>query len=354
MIDLVNKTRAAMSVEGYRFDVDAHDEVAHQAAVESMVLLKNDDAILPVASDAKVAVIGEFARTLRYQGGGSSHITPTKMTSFLDTLTARGVDAKFAPGFTLDLEPADAAMAADAVEVAKGADVVLMFLGLPEAAESEGFDRETLDIPAKQVELLEAVAAENKNIVIVLSNGSVVSVAPWADNAKGILESWLLGQAGGPALADVIFGNVSPSGKLAQTVPMDINDDPSMINWPGEEGHVDYGEGVFVGYRYYDTYDKAVDYPFGYGLSYATFEVSDVKVAKTGANTASVSAVVKNASDVDAAETVQVYVAPGKSAVARPIHELKGFRKVFLKAGESAEVSFDLDERAFAYWSEVR
>ena len=278
MIDLVNKTRAAMSVEGYRFDVDAHDEVAHQAAVESMVLLKNDDAILPVASDAKVAVIGEFARTPRYQGGGSSHITPTKMTSFLDTLTARGVDAKFAPGFTLDLEPADA--------------------------------------------------------------------------AKGILESWLLGQAGGPALADVIFGNVSPSGKLAQTVPMDINDDPSMINWPGEEGHVDYGEGVFVGYRYYDTYDKAVDYPFGYGLSYATFEVSDVKVAKTGANTASVSAVVKNASDVDAAETVQVYVAPGKSAVARPIHELKGFRKVFLKAGESAEVSFDLDERAFAYWSE--
>ena len=352
MIDLVNKTRAAMSVEGYRFDVDAHDEVAHQAAVESMVLLKNDDAILPVASDAKVAVIGEFARTPRYQGGGSSHITPTKMTSFLDTLAARGVDAKFAPGFTLDLDPADAAMAADAVEVAKGADVVLMFLGLPEAAESEGFDRETLDIPAKQVELLEAVAAENKNIVVVLSNGSVVSVAPWADNAKGILESWLLGQAGGPALADVIFGNVSPSGKLAQTVPMDINDDPSMINWPGEEGHVDYGEGVFVGYRYYDTYDKAVDYPFGYGLSYATFEVSDVKVAKTGANTASVSAVVKNTSDVDAAETVQVYVAPGKSAVARPIHELKGFRKVFLKAGESAEVSFDLDERAFAYWSE--
>ena len=335
----------------------AHDgriqpEVAHQAAVESMVLLKNDDAILPVASDAKVAVIGEFARTPRYQGGGSSHITPTKMTSFLHTLTARGVDAKFAPGFTLDLEPADAAMAADAVEVAKGADVVLMFLGLPEAAESEGFDRETLDIPAKQVELLEAVAAENKNIVVVLSNGSVVSVAPWADNAKGILESWLLGQAGGPALADVIFGNVSPSGKLAQTVPMDINDDPSMINWPGEEGHVDYGEGVFVGYRYYDTYDKAVDYPFGYGLSYATFEVSDVKVAKTGANTASVSAVVKNTSDVDAAETVQVYVAPGKSAVARPIHELKGFRKVLLKAGESAEVSFDLDERAFAYWSE--
>ena len=350
MVDLVNKTRSAMSVDDYHFDVDAHDEVAHQAAIESMVLLKNDDDILPVAANAKIAVIGEFARTPRYQGGGSSHITPTKMTSFLDTLAERGADVTFAPGFTLDLEPADRTLEAD--ETAKNADVVLMFLGLPEAAESEGFDRETLDIPAKQVELLKAVAAENKNIVVVLSNGSVVSVAPWAGNAKGILESWLLGQAGGPALADVIFGKVSPSGKLAQTIPMDINDDPSMINWPGEEGHVDYGEGVFVGYRYYDTYDKAVDYPFGFGLSYATFAIDGVNVAKTGANTAHVTATVTNTSDVDAAETVQVYVAPGKASVARPKHELKGFRKVFLKAGESAEITFDLDERAFAYWSE--
>ena len=361
MIDLVNKTRAAMSIDNYRFDVDAHDEVAHQAAIESIVMLKNDDAILPLnagpvanpsAAPQKIAVIGEFARTPRYQGGGSSHITPTKMTSFLDTLAERGIKADFAPGFTLDLEPADPALESEAVETAKNADVVLMFLGLPEAAESEGFDRETLDIPAKQVELLKAVAAENKNIVVVLSNGSVVSVAPWAGNAKGILESWLLGQSGGPALADVIFGKVSPSGKLAQTIPMDINDDPSMINWPGEEGHVDYGEGVFVGYRYYDTYDKAVDYPFGFGLSYATFAIDGVNVAKTGANTAHVTATVTNTSDVDAAETVQVYVAPGKAAVARPKHELKGFRKVFLKAGESAEISFDLDERAFAYWSE--
>lgn len=352
MIDLVNKTRAAMSIDDYHFDVDAHDEVAHQAAIESMVLLKNDDDILPVAANAKIAVIGEFARTPRYQGGGSSHITPTKMTSFLDTLAERGADVTFAPGFTLDLEPADAKLETEAVETAKNADVVLMFLGLPEAAESEGFDRETLDIPAKQVELLNAVAAENENVVVVLSNGSVVSVAPWAGNAKGILESWLLGQAGGPALADVIFGKVSPSGKLAQTIPMDINDDPSMINWPGEEGHVDYGEGVFVGYRYYDTYDKAVDYPFGFGLSYATFAIDGVSGAKTGANTARVTATVTNMSDVDAAETVQVYVAPGKASVARPKHELKGFRKVFLKAGESAEISFDLDERAFAYWSE--
>lgn len=356
MIDLVNRTRAAMSVDGYRFDVDAHDEVAHQAAVESIVMLKNDDAILPLDADAasgpKIAVIGEFARTPRYQGGGSSHITPTRMTSFLDALADRGITAEFAPGFTLDLEPADPALEAQAVDAARRADTVLMFLGLPDAVESEGFDRVTLDIPAKQIALLDAVAAANEQVVVVLSNGSAVSVAPWAGRAKGILESWLLGQAGGPALADVIFGQTSPSGKLAQTIPMDINDDPSMVNWPGEEGHVDYGEGVFVGYRYYDTYGKAVDYPFGYGLSYATFEISGAAVARTGANTAVVTATVTNTSGVDGAETVQVYVAPGKADVARPRHELKGFAKVFLKAGESADVAIDLDERAFAYWSE--
>ncbi|NMM99172.1 exo-alpha-(1-_6)-L-arabinopyranosidase [Bifidobacterium olomucense] len=354
MIDLTNKARAAMSIDGYRFDVDAHDEVAHQAAVESMVLLKNDESLLPLdpAAGEQIAVIGEFARTPRYQGGGSSHITPTRMTSFLDTLAERGIEASFAPGFTLDLEPADPALEAEAVETAKTADKVLMFLGLPEAAESEGFDRESLDIPAKQIELLKRVAEVNPNVAVVLSNGSVVSVHPWARYAKGILESWLLGQAGGPALADVIFGKVSPSGKLAQSIPLDINDDPSMLNWPGEEGHVDYGEGVFVGYRYYDTYGKAVDYPFGYGLSYATFEISDVRAAKAGADTASVTVTVTNTSAVDAAETVQVYVAPGKADVARPVHELKGFKKVFLKAGESTTVTIDLDERAFAYWSE--
>lgn len=354
MIDLTNKARAAMSIDGYRFDVEAHDEVARQAAVESIVMLKNEDAILPIdpAGGKKLAVIGEFARTPRYQGGGSSHITPTKMTSFLDALDERGIKADFAPGFTLDLAPADSALTFEAVETARDADVVLMFLGLPEEAESEGFDRTTLDIPAKQIELLRQVAAENPNVVVVLSNGSVVTVHPWADAAKSILESWLLGQAGGRALADVIFGEASPSGKLAQSIPMDINDDPSMLNWPGEEGHVDYGEGVFVGYRYYDTYNKAVDYPFGYGLSYATFEIGDVAVAKTGANTASVTATVTNTSDTPAAETVQVYVAPGKADVARPVHELKGFEKVFLGAGESKTVTIELNERAFAYWSE--
>ena len=351
MIDLVAKARPAMSRDGYQYDVDAHNEVARQAAVESMVLLKNEDATLPVAKGAKIAVIGEFARTPRYQGAGSSLINPTKLTSFLDALEERGVAADFAPGFTLDDAAQDPALTEQAVTAAQQADVVLLFLGLPSAYESEGFDRTTLDIPAKQVEVLDAVAAANPNVAVVLSNGSVVSM-PWRGRAKAILETWLLGQAGGAALADVIFGDEAPSGKLAQTVIDDVNDDPSAMNWPGEEGHVDYGEGVFVGYRYYDTFRKQVTYPFGYGLSYATFDVHDATVAKTGPRTAEVTVTVTNTSDVAGAETVQVYVAPSKAEVARPVHELKGFAKVALEPGESKNVTIALDDRAFAYWSE--
>lgn len=351
MIDLVTKARPAMSRDGYRYDVDAHNEVARQAAVESIVLLKNEDATLPVAKGAKIAVIGEFARTPRYQGAGSSLINPTKLTSFLDAIEERGVAADFAPGFTLDDAAQDPALTEQAVTAAQQADVVLLFLGLPAAYESEGFDRTTLDIPAKQVEVLDAVAAANPNVAVVLSNGSVVSM-PWRGRAKAILETWLLGQAGGAALADVIFGGETPSGKLAQTIIDDVNDDPSAMNWPGEEGHVDYGEGVFVGYRYHDTFRKQVTYPFGYGLSYATFDVHDATVAKTGPRTAEVTVTVTNTSDVAGAETVQVYVAPPKAKVARPVHELKGFAKVALEPGESKNVTIALDDRAFAYWSE--
>lgn len=351
MIDLVTKARPAMSRDGYRYDVDAHNEIARQVAVESMVLLKNEDATLPVAKGAKIAVIGEFARTPRYQGAGSSLINPTKLTSFLDAIEERGVAADFAPGFTLDDAAQDPALTEQAVTAAQQADVVLLFLGLPAAYESEGFDRTTLDIPAKQVEVLDAVAAANPNVAVVLSNGSVVSM-PWRGRAKAILETWLLGQAGGAALADVIFGDETPSGKLAQTIIDDVNDDPSAMNWPGEEGHVDYGEGVFVGYRYHDTFRKQVTYPFGYGLSYATFDVHDATVAKTGPRTAEVTVTVTNTSDVAGAETVQVYVAPSKAKVARPVHELKGFVKVALEPGESKNVTIALDDRAFAYWSE--
>lgn len=354
MIDLVNQTRQAMSREGYTFDANAHHQLARQAAAESVVLLKNDDQILPLTADTNVAVIGEFARTPRYQGGGSSHITPTRMTSLLDALQERGANAQFAPGFTLEDEPQDAALTQEAVATAQHADVVVMCIGLPEYAESEGFDRTTLDIPAKQLAVLDAVAQVNSNIVVILSNGSVVSMEPWQQHAKSVLEAWLLGQAGGAALADLLYGDANPSGKLAQTIINDINDDPSMLNWPGEEGHVDYGEGVFVGYRYYDTFKRQVAYPFGYGLSYSTFALDQVQAVADAhqPNTVQVSARVTNTSDRAGAEVVQVYVAPEQSAVARPVHELKGFVKVYLEAGASTTVTIELDSRAFAYWSE--
>lgn len=354
MIDLVNQTRQAMSREGYTFDANAHHQLARQAAAESVVLLKNDDQILPLAADTNVAVIGEFARTPRYQGGGSSHITPTRMTSLLDALQERGANTQFAPGFTLEDEPQDAALTQEAVATAQHADVVVMCIGLPEYAESEGFDRTTLDIPAKQLAVLDAVAQVNSNIVVILSNGSVVSMEPWQQHAKAVLEAWLLGQAGGAALADLLYGDANPSGKLAQTIINDINDDPSMLNWPGEEGHVDYGEGVFVGYRYYDTFKRQVAYPFGYGLSYSTFALDQVQAVADAhqPNTVQVSARVTNTSDCAGAEVVQVYVAPEQSAVARPVHELKGFAKVYLEAGASTTVTIELDSRAFAYWSE--
>lgn len=354
MIDLVNQTRQAMSREGYTFDANAHHQLARQAAAESVVLLKNDDQILPLAATTNVAVIGEFARTPRYQGGGSSHITPTRMTSLLDALQERGANTQFAPGFTLEDEPQDAALTQEAVATAQHADVVVMCIGLPEYAESEGFDRTTLDIPAKQLAVLDAVAQVNSNIVVILSNGSVVSMEPWQQHAKAVLEAWLLGQAGGAALADLLYGDANPSGKLAQTIINDINDDPSMLNWPGEEGHVDYGEGVFVGYRYYDTFKRQVAYPFGYGLSYSTFALDQVQAVADAhqLNTVQVSARVTNTSDCAGAEVVQVYVAPEQSAVARPVHELKGFAKVYLEAGASTTVTIELDSRAFAYWSE--
>ena len=354
MIDLVNQTRQAMSREGYTFDVNAHHQLARQAAAESVVLLKNDNNILPLAPTANVAIIGEFARTPRYQGGGSSHITPTRMSSLLDALQERGANAQFAPGFTLEDEPQDAALTQEAVTTAQHADVVVMCIGLPEYAESEGFDRTTLDIPAKQLAVLDAVAQVNSNIVVILSNGSVVSMEPWQQHAKAVLEAWLLGQAGGAALADLLYGDANPSGKLAQTIINDINDDPSMLNWPGEEGYVDYGEGVFVGYRYYDTFKRQVAYPFGYGLSYSTFAIDQVQVVADAhqPNTVQVSARVTNTSNRAGAEVVQVYVAPEQSAVARPVHELKGFAKVYLEAGASTTVTIELDSRAFAYWSE--
>ena len=270
MLQLLEKACPAMERD-FTYDVVAHHAVARRAAQESIVLLKNEGDVLPLVADDKVAVIGEFARTPRYQGGGSSHINPTKLTSFLDAFAERGAEAAFAPGFTLDDAKQDGALTGEAVAAAQNVDKVVMFLGLPDAAESEGYDRENIDIPAKQIEVLHAVSVVNPNVVVVLSNGAVVSVSDWQPDAKGLVEAWLLGQAGGEATADVLYGDVDATGRLSETIPMSIDDNPSMLNFPGGEGYVDYGEGIFVGYRFYDSRDLEVAYPFGYGLSYTTF-----------------------------------------------------------------------------------
>ena len=349
MLHLTELARPAME-HGGSYDIDAHHEIARRAAEQSIVLLKNDHDVLPLTEGQHIAVIGEFARTMRYQGGGSSHINPNKLTTVLDSLASHNIHAEFAPGFTLSDEPQKPALTEQALAAAKQADVVLMFIGLPEYAESEGADRTTLDIPAKQIELLKAIATVNPHVVVVISNGSVVSM-DWESNTEAIIEAWLPGQAGGEALVNILYGNINPSGRLAQTIPYDIDDDPSSMNWPGEEGHVDYGEGVFVGYRYYDTFGKKVRYPFGYGLSYTDFTISNVNVAPSGPCSAVVSCTITNTGSRGGYQTVQCYVAPPRSKVARPSHELKGFVKVYLEPNESQIVSMTLDDRAFAYWS---
>lgn len=353
MIDLVEKARPAMARNGERYDMQAHHELARRAAHESAVLLKNDQHILPLDAKQRIGFIGEFARTPRYQGAGSSLINPTKLDNALQDALNRGLNVEFAAGFNLDSEESDSALVEQAVEVARNVDVAVVFLGLPEQAESEGFDRTTLDLPYNQIELLEAIHEVNNHVVVVLANGSTVAM-PWRDQTQAILETWLLGQASGSTLVDLLTGEANPSGKLAQTLIDNIALDPSTMNWPGEEGYVNYGEGVFVGYRYYDTFDVPVTYPFGYGLSYANFTIDECRVESNGSRNVTVHARVTNVSNVAGAQTVQVYVAPPQSSnVQRPRHELKGFRKVYLKPQESKEITIHLDERAFAYWSEL-
>ena len=325
------------------FDVDAHHQLAREAAVESIVLLRNEGDVLPFAADARIAVIGEFARSPRFQGAGSSQVEPTRVDSALDALMARAT-IEFAPGYALGRE-SDAALAAEAVALASRMDVTLLFVGLPEGDESEGFDRAHLNLPADQVELIGAVAAANPRTVVVLTNGGVVSLEPWHDSVAGILEGWLLGQAGGSAVADVVLGHANPSGRLAETIPLRVQDNPSYLNFPGDGDVVRYGEGVFVGYRYYESTEVPVRYPFGHGLSYTTFDYSDLAVARDG-----VRVTVTNTGDRAGAEVLQVYVTAPTSPVRTPARELRAFRKLWLAAGQSITVTIPLDARAFSYW----
>jgi len=335
------------------FDVDGHAALARELAADCVVLLKNENETLPLAPTARVAVIGEFARTPRFQGGGSSNVKATRVESALDAIRALAPSAEFAPGFTLDGSGDATALRDGAVQLAREADVAVVFAGLGDAEESEGFDRGTLDIPRAQVELIRAVAAAAARTVVVLSNGGIVSLEGWHDDVDAVVEGFLLGQAGGGALADVLFGVVNPSGHLAETIPLRLQDTPAHLNFPGEQGHVRYGEGVMVGYRGYATLGTPVRYAFGHGLSYTTFGATDLTVEPAGRDTARVTVTVTNTGERAGKHVVQVYVATAVGPVRRPARELRAFTKVALEPGESRTVALDLDRRAFAYYDVV-
>jgi len=344
------------------FDADRHHALARAAAAECAVLLKNDGDLLPLQPSAgdTVAVIGEFARTPRYQGAGSSRVNPTQVDNAVDELQAAvpdGVRVVFAPGFGIGTTTVDDELAAEAVALAGRASVVVVFLGLPDADESEGFDRTHLDLPANQTALVGRLAAANPNLVVVLANGSAVRLSDWEQHAAAILECWLSGQAAGGAAADLLVGAANPSGRLAETLPLRLKDNPSYLNFPGEHGHVRYGEGVFVGYRGYDALLLPVSYPFGHGLSYTNFEYADLTTTLTGnaeddTLAVAVTCTVTNTGQRAGKEVVQLYVTDPDSSVARPPRELKGFAKTAtLAPGEGQTVTFRLQSRDLSYWS---
>ena len=326
-------------------DLAEHHEFAARFAEECAVLLKNEDGILPLKPGARVAVVGDFAKTPRYQGAGSSHIEPTKLECGLDALRAEGVNViGFAPGFRRS-GGKSRRLREQACKLAGRADTVLMWLGLDEGSEAEGVDRQHMRIAENQIRLLREVSEVNPNIVVILSCGSPVET-DWDKHAKALLHGYLGGQAGAKAIARLVSGKSCPSGKLAETMPLRLSDTPCYIRYPGTERTSEYREGIFVGYRYYDTANKAVKYPFGFGMSSTSFEYGGLEIAPDG-----VSFTIKNTGSVPGAEIAQVYVAAPKGGVFCPEKELRGFARVELSPGETKRVFVRLPERAYQYWN---
>ncbi|MFP7493898.1 glycoside hydrolase family 3 C-terminal domain-containing protein [Terribacillus saccharophilus] len=346
----------ALQKEGASYDKEAHHQLAREAAAEAMVLLKNEDDILPLAKADNIAVIGDMAEQVRFQGGGSSHINPTKLDSIYgEMLKTAGDEASmtFARGYdvTQDVREDDALLD-EALKQAQAADSVVIVAGLPDRYESEGYDRKHLHIPENQRELIEKVAAVQPNTIVVLCNGSAVDM-PWIHGVKGVLEAYLGGQAAGGAIADLLFGDVNPSGKLAETFPVKLEDTPAHLFFPGDGDRVEYREGIFVGYRYYDTKKVTPLFPFGFGLSYTDFSYSDLTVSSkemTDQEKLTVQLKVKNTGSRYGKEIVQLYVRDKESNISRPEKELKGFVKVALQPGEEKTVQLELDKRSFAYF----
>lgn len=353
VLNLVDKAENGLSGE-VNWDMQAQHELARSISAQCAVLLKNDDALLPLDTNKKIAFIGDFAKNPRYQGGGSSHINSFKVTSALDAVKDY-CEVTYAQGYESNTDVPDVKLINEAVECAKKCDAAVIFAGLTDLYESEGFDRKHMKMPANQLELIDKVCEVCSNVVVVLHNGSPVEM-PFKNKVKSILEMYLGGQAVGGAACDLIFGKVNPSGKLAETFPEKLSDNPSFISFPGEMDDVQYREGIFVGYRYYDHKQIEPLFPFGHGLSYTTFEYSDIKLSSNAINAddeLTVSVKVTNTGKVEGKEVVQLYVTDKESSLIRPVKELKGFEKVSLKPGESKNVMFKLDKRAFAFYSEA-
>ncbi len=350
----------SLEKEGVTLNIEKDHAFARQVAAEAATLLKNDNQILPVSKEKykKIAIIGEFAVNPRYQGNGSSQVKPTKLDNALEIIKkefGEGIEITYAQGYNL-ADDSDMSLIPEAKKVATEADVVLVFAGLPLQYESEGIDRTHINMPPSHNKLIGEIAAIQKNTVVVLTNGSAVTM-PWINDVAGVLETWLGGQAGAGGIADVLFGKVNPSGKLAETFPMNLQDTPAFFNFPGEQGNVIYGERFFVGYRYYDERKIEPLFPFGYGLSYTKFEYSDLKVSSkniTDKEALTVTVTVKNIGEVKGKEIVQLYVSDSKSTLQRPEKELKKFVKIELNPGEEKTISFQLESRDFSYFDAKR
>ena len=345
LLPLVFDTKAALDAAPREFDAAAHHALARRAAAESLVLLKNEGSLLPLAAGSKVAVIGDFAKNPRYQGAGSSMVNSTQVDVLLDKLIDSELNViGYQQGFDRHGKP-DAALQKSACELATQADTVILCMGLDEIAESEGLDRSNLRLAQNQVDLLQAVAAVNQKIVVVLYSGSVVET-PWLDNCQALLYAALGGQAGAGAVADALTGKVNPCGKLAETWPLTYADVPSAADFATRRKTVEYREGLYIGYRYFTTAEKAVRFPFGYGMSYTTFAYSDMAADEQG-----VSLTVTNTGSVAGTEIVQLYVAKKNSELFRPAKELKGFARVTLAPGEKQRITIMLDDKAFRFWN---
>ncbi|QPC85137.1 glycoside hydrolase family 3 C-terminal domain-containing protein [Phototrophicus methaneseepsis] len=333
------------------FDIEKHHALARRIASESMVLLKNDDNLLPLSGEETIAVIGTASQTPVFQGGGSSHINTTKVDSPWDMLKERA-EVRYASGDSVT-ETVSQGEIEEAVVVAKDADVALLFIALPASIESEGYDRPNIHLTAQQEALILAVAQANPRTVVILNNGSAIDMRAWIDSVPAVLEAWLPGQAGAGAIIDILYGDVNPSGKLGETFPLKLSDTPAHFNFPGDDKEVRYGEGIYVGYRAYDEQERQVLFPFGYGLSYTQFEYSHLQLSSSSFaldETLQVSVDVTNTGKHAGKEIVQLYVHDAESRLKRPAKELKAFAKVALQPGETKTVTMKLDDRAFSYY----